>query len=134
MGEGTWWLVDGMNVVGSRPDGWWRDRTAAAALGERLELLHERAHGRGVTVVFDGHPRDLGARSVEVLFARPARDAADDELLRRLAAEADPTGARVVTSDTVLARHVAALGAPVTSSGRFRRELDATGGDRQDRG
>ena len=23
------WLVDGMNVIGSRPDGWWRDRTAA---------------------------------------------------------------------------------------------------------
>ena len=23
------WLVDGMNVIGSKPDGWWRDRTGA---------------------------------------------------------------------------------------------------------
>ncbi|TDC70074.1 hypothetical protein E1193_30120, partial [Micromonospora sp. KC606] len=24
-------IVDGANVVGSRPDGWWRDRAGAAA-------------------------------------------------------------------------------------------------------
>ncbi|MGE5857760.1 MAG: RNA-binding protein, partial [Solirubrobacterales bacterium] len=23
------WLVDAMNVIGSRPDGWWKDRHAA---------------------------------------------------------------------------------------------------------
>jgi hypothetical protein len=23
------WYVDGMNVIGTRPDGWWRDRDAA---------------------------------------------------------------------------------------------------------
>ena len=23
------WVVDGNNVFGSRPDGWWNDRTAA---------------------------------------------------------------------------------------------------------
>lgn len=33
-------LVDAANVVGSRPDGWWRDRPAAAArLVERLAVL-----------------------------------------------------------------------------------------------
>jgi predicted RNA-binding protein with PIN domain len=133
MGEGTWWLVDGMNVVGSRPDGWWRDRTAAMrALVDRLETFAER-DDRAVTVVFDGRPRDLGACTVEVLFAGPARDAADHELLRRLAAEPDPSVARVVTSDAVLAREVAALGPRVLSSGRFRRELDATAGDRENR-
>ena len=32
------WLVDGMNVIGSRPDGWWKDRHAAmAGLVESLE-------------------------------------------------------------------------------------------------
>jgi len=31
-------VIDGANVVGSRPDGWWRDRPGAAArLAERLE-------------------------------------------------------------------------------------------------
>ena len=24
------WLIDGNNVMGSRPDGWWRDRAGAA--------------------------------------------------------------------------------------------------------
>lgn len=31
------WLVDGMNVIGTRPDGWWRDRAGATArLRDRL--------------------------------------------------------------------------------------------------
>ena len=31
------WIVDGMNVIGSRPDGWWKDRSGAmVALVERL--------------------------------------------------------------------------------------------------
>ena len=25
----TRWIVDGMNVIGSRPTGWWRDRPGA---------------------------------------------------------------------------------------------------------
>ena len=49
-------VVDGMNVIGSRPDGWWRDREAASRrLVDRLERL-VRADGAEVTVVFDGHP------------------------------------------------------------------------------
>ena len=35
-------IVDGANVMGSTPDGWWRDRAGAAArLRERLEVLAE---------------------------------------------------------------------------------------------
>ena len=51
-------VVDGMNVIGSRPDGWWRDREAASrrVVGRRERLV--RADGAEVTVVFDGHPRD----------------------------------------------------------------------------
>ena len=31
------WIVDGNNVMGSRPDGWWRDReNAARALAEQV--------------------------------------------------------------------------------------------------
>ena len=33
------WLVDGMNVIGTRPDAWWRDRHAAMV---RLVDLLER--------------------------------------------------------------------------------------------
>ncbi len=68
-GARGWWLVDGMNVVGNRPDGWWRDRTGAMRrLTAQLELL-AAASGERVVVVFDGSARDLGATAVEVAFA-----------------------------------------------------------------
>ena len=38
-------IVDGANVVGSRPDGWWRDRAGAAVrLHDNLAQLAERGH------------------------------------------------------------------------------------------
>src|SRR5213079_1902221 len=81
------WIVDGMNVIGSRPDGWWRDRHGAhRALVEKLGAL-----GEPVTVVFDGKPHDIEAPDgVEVVFA----PVADDEIAARSA-----PGVTVVTSD-----------------------------------
>src|SRR3954451_3461387 len=52
----TRWLVDGMNVVGSRPDGWWRDREGAKrALAEKLAEL-ARQTGDPVAVGVHGRP------------------------------------------------------------------------------
>src|SRR4051812_8518218 len=75
------WLVDGMNVVGSRPDGWWRDREGAKrALAERLAAFAE-ATGEPVAVVFDGRPFEVDARPVQVDFAeRRGPNAADDAI------------------------------------------------------
>jgi predicted RNA-binding protein with PIN domain len=130
------WLVDGMNVVGARPDGWWRDRTAAmqrltAALDELARETDEP-----VTVVFDGRPRDLPAERVEVRFAtRRGRNAADDDIAALAAADADPASLRVVTSDATLAERVAASGAAAVGAGEFRRRLDALGAaERQEPG
>ncbi|MFL5828545.1 MAG: RNA-binding protein, partial [Solirubrobacteraceae bacterium] len=50
------WYVDGMNVIGTRPDNWWRDRDAAML---RLVDLIERwaaAEGEDVVVVFERKP------------------------------------------------------------------------------
>jgi predicted RNA-binding protein with PIN domain len=58
------WFVDGMNVIGTRPDGWWRDRDAAML---RLVDLLERwaaAEGEDVTVVFERKPDLRGVRVV----------------------------------------------------------------------
>jgi hypothetical protein len=108
------WLVDGMNVIGSRPDGWWRDRRGAQRrLVAELEALDEP-----VTVVFDGKPHDTGAGEVDVHFA----PVADDEIARL----AEP-GDRVVTSDAELAGRVSAAGAEVEGAGAFRRRLDDHG-------
>ena len=119
------WLVDGMNVVGSRPDGWWRDRTEAMRrLVAQLEAL--AAAGAAVAVVFDGRPRALGAARVEVAFAHGGgRDAADREIARRVAADPAPATLRVATSDRALAERAAALGAEVVPAGALRRRLDA---------
>ena len=125
--SGRAWLVDGNNVMGSRPDGWWRDRTRAAlSLVGDLALFAARERVP-VTVVFDGAPFDVevpGDAPLEVAFAaRGGRDAADDEIARRVAAAADAAALRVVTSDAELARRVREHGAEVVPAGRFRREL-----------
>jgi predicted RNA-binding protein with PIN domain len=121
--ENERWIVDGMNVIGSRPDGWWRDRPAAMrALAERLGAW---AEGREVTVVFDGRPFDLSVSGLRVEFAsRRGRDAADDDIVRLVESDPDPAGLRVVTSDHELSRRVGELGAEVVSAGAFRGMFD----------
>jgi hypothetical protein len=117
------WIVDGLNVIGARPDGWWRDRPGAMrALVAALEAFAETApedEVEALTVVFDGRPRDTGGRRVEVRFA----PVADDEI----AALAGP-GVRVVTSDAGLAARARAAGAEVTGAGAFRRRVEDAAG------
>jgi predicted RNA-binding protein with PIN domain len=119
------WLVDGMNVIGSRPTGWWRDRPGAMRdLTEELTALAE-ASGDEVAVVFDGKPFELAAPGVDVAFAsRRGPDAADDDIAARVAADPDPADLRVVTSDANLAGRVRNAGAEVMGAGAFRRKLD----------
>jgi predicted RNA-binding protein with PIN domain len=121
----TRWIVDGMNVIGSRPDGWWRDRTGAMrALAAQLDGFEDDT-GEAVSVVFDGRPREIPAR-VDVRFAsRSGRNAADDEIARMVEADPAPGELRVVTSDGDLATRVRAVGAEVEGAGTFRRRLDA---------
>lgn len=119
--------MDGMNVIGSRPDGWWRDRDAAMA---RLVDLLERwvaDTGEDVTVVFERPPSPpIRSSVIEVAHAaRPRANAADDEIVRRLAAEARPERVWVVTSDRLLADRARARGAVVKGADAFRRRLEA---------
>ena len=122
------WLVDGMNVIGSRPTGWWRDRPGAMRdLAQELAAFAE-ASGDEVAVVFDGKPFELAAPDVDVAFAsRRGPNAADDDIADRVAADPEPADLRVVTSDATLARRVRDAGAEVVGAGAFRRKLDALG-------
>ena len=74
-------LVDGMNLIGSRPDRWWNDRDGAVHRLVRELDRFAAATGEDVTVVFDRRPPDLEPGrhgSVEVAFASwRGRDAAD---------------------------------------------------------
>ncbi len=98
-------IVDGMNVIGSVPDGWWKDRTAAMRrLGAQLEP--------GTLLVLDGTPRDIGYDDVR--WAPVADD---------LIAEIARPGDTVVTSDRGLVDRLPD-GCQVIASRTFRRGLD----------
>ena len=119
-------VVDGMNVIGTRPDGWWKDRHGAMVrFVDELERW-VASSGEDVTVVFEQPPRPpIRSPIVEVAHARRAGpNSADNEIVRRLRDDDDPSWVRVVTSDHALADQARFLGAVVESSEAFRRRLE----------
>jgi predicted RNA-binding protein with PIN domain len=123
------WIVDGMNVIGTRGVGfesWWKDRDAAML---RLVDMLERwaaSDGEDVTVVFERAPSPPIRSTVIVVThaPKPKRNAADDEIVRLLRVDPDPTRVRVVTSDRVLADLAWAAGASVEGADTFRVRLE----------
>lgn len=116
-------LVDGSNVIGSRPDGWWRDRTGALErLVEELQPLAATRRGRTVVVV-EGRAGE-GVRAgrhgdIEVVHAEHrGRDAADDRIVALVSTARSERGEHrgrdtVVTADRALIDRVEELGAQV---------------------
>jgi predicted RNA-binding protein with PIN domain len=118
----TRWIIDGMNVIGSRPTGWWHDRP-----GAMQQLVHELlVLDEPVTVIFDGRAHDAGGgERVAVSFARRSGpDAADDDVAALVARHPDPASLTVVTSDAALASRVHEAGGEVVGAGAFLRRLD----------
>ena len=77
-------LVDLANVIGSRPDGWWRDREAAAT-----RLLNGLAPVKGVEVAL---PTDLGTvriTEVRAVVEGAAKRAEGPEAVSVVRAERD---------------------------------------------
>lgn len=123
---GKRWLIDAMNLIGSRPDGWWHDRDRAMrALAADLDRFVAES-GDEVTAVFDKEPRGgLDAERIAVRFARwKGRNAADHEIEIIVEADPEPGTLLVVTSDKRLAEKIRALGGKIVGSGDFRRTLD----------
>jgi predicted RNA-binding protein with PIN domain len=117
------WLVDGNNVFGSRPDGWWNDRDAATARFAQRVAEWCRGHDDDVTIVFDApvpsSTLELAGGNLTIVEApRRGRDAADDHIVDLAAAAAD-AAVMVVTSDRGLRRRLPAEVA-VMGAGRFR--------------
>jgi len=126
-------VVDGNNVMGARPDGWWRDRRGASRrLLERLQR-YGRTISAGIVLFFDVPQPDLPEGDhdgVTVRYPRRrGRDAADEsilELLEVLGAEAG-SPVEVVTSDRALAEGARLRGADVTGAGAFLARLEDGG-------
>lgn len=105
-------IVDGANVVGSRPDGWWRDRPGAAA------RLHAQLVAAGlpyveVVLVVEGQAR-AGVRKGWDGKVRTVHAPADgDQTIVDVAAGAIAEGAGVVvvTADRALTDRIVAAGA-----------------------
>jgi predicted RNA-binding protein with PIN domain len=129
--DGATWLIDAYNVIGARPDGWWRDRMLALA---RLcdAVAQWLAPDDVAVVVVDGWPRPEvpeGRRhGVTVRYARRrGPDGADRAITELVWAAEDPARVHVVTSDAGLRRQVTAAGVGLVGAGTFRRWLDAAG-------
>ncbi|MEQ1568075.1 MAG: NTP pyrophosphohydrolase [Myxococcota bacterium] len=118
------WVIDGANVVGAKPDGWWKDRRAAA---ERLRdhlARHRPAFGARLVLVLEGAARGVASTpEVEVV---DAPDEGDDAIVLEVLAAAPPV--TVVTADRGLAERVRAHGAEVVGPGQvWRLRTPATG-------
>ena len=115
-----------MNVIGSRPDGWWKNRRRAmVGLVERLEHWAS-AEGQHVTVVFE-RPMSPPIRSavIEIEHApKAAANSADDEIVRLVQADDRPQEINVVTSDIALADRVRSAGASAFPAASFRDLID----------
>ena len=120
------WIVDAMNVIGTRPDGWWKDRQAARVrLVEQLERW-AAPDGHQVTVVFEGPTSPpIHSSAIRIHHAPKATaNSADDEITRIVRADDNPQEINVVTSDATLADRARAAGARVCPAARFRDQID----------
>ena len=133
-------LVDAANVVGARPDGWWRDRAGAT---ERLLARLARLPGRTVTgpdgralectglvAVVEGKGRGVAAPpAVEVVRA----PGSGDDALAEVAAERRGPPLLVVTADRGLRGRLPA-GSAVAGPGWLLGVLDDLDGEPADDG
>lgn len=133
-------VVDGANVVGSRPDGWWRDRRGAGMrLRDKLATLAETGFadpalpGGGewswwpkVVLVVEGKARGVAAvPGVEVVDAETDGDSQIVAVARSARSEGPDDHVVVVTADRELRSRVEALGASTFGLGTLLTHLDS---------
>ncbi|MBQ0879681.1 MULTISPECIES: NYN domain-containing protein [Streptomyces] len=108
-------IVDAANVVGSVPDGWWRDRRGAAErLRDRLAAQGVPGReGRPVEIVLVVEGAARGVESVPGVRVESAPGSGDDHMVGLVAAVAGDRPVLVVTADRELRRRVTELGAEV---------------------
>jgi uncharacterized protein YaiI (UPF0178 family) len=122
-------VVDAANVVGSRPDGWWRDRAGAAGrlVGSVRAAVADRRLDGQVVVVLEGRARPGAAEGVaDGVSVVHAAGEGDDRIVEEARAAVGAGGAPVlvVTADRGLAARVEAEGADVVGPRWLLARLD----------
>ncbi|MEV8516695.1 NYN domain-containing protein [Dactylosporangium sp. NPDC051484] len=121
-------IVDGANVVGSVPDGWWRDRAGAAArLRDALADRDRSALPGDVTLVVEGAAR--GVPPVDAVPVEAAPQSGDDHIVALVRDNVDHRPVIVATSDRLLRQRVTRLGASIVSAGELRAAISYGGRD-----
>lgn len=117
-------IVDGANVVGSRPDGWWRDRAGAAARLHARLLAADLGYAE-VVLVLEGQARPGVSEGREGSVQTLHAPADGDTTIAELARSAVEAGHEVVvvTADRALADRIIAAGAQVMRPGRLLDQL-----------
>ena len=121
-------VVDAANVIGARPDGWWRDRAAAA---QRLLTALSRKVSDDeseVVVVLEGAARkgaEPGAAAgLQVVHAPASGDDAIVDIVADAIGSSDARPVTVVTADRGLRDRVTALGATTMGPRTLWDQLD----------
>jgi hypothetical protein len=108
-------IVDGANVVGSVPDGWWRDRAGAAVrLRDRLAGLTEAGFADlpgpvEMVLVVEGRARDIPATPGVRVERAPG--SGDDKIVELVASAGTDRRVVVITADRGLRDRVTTPGA-----------------------
>jgi predicted RNA-binding protein with PIN domain len=104
-------IVDGANVVGSRPDGWWRDRAGAAHRLHEAIAAAELGHDVVVLVLEGAAKRGQPAGEQSGVHTVHAPGSGDDAVVEQVSSyAADAQEVMVVTADRALRERVAAAG------------------------
>ncbi|HEY3733002.1 MAG TPA: NUDIX domain-containing protein [Streptosporangiaceae bacterium] len=127
----VWLIVDAANVMGARPDGWWRDRAAAAVrLHDQLSSFSERGVAGlpdtlglpgldrwfpGVVLVVEGAAKAAAFDPAARLTVVRAQGSGDDAIVAQ--ARSLPGRRLVVTADRELRSRCVSAGASVTGPG-----------------
>jgi hypothetical protein len=115
-------IVDGANVVGSVPDGWWRDRAGAARrLRDALGARPEGALPGEVVLVLEGAAR--GVEPVPGVRVESATGSGDDLIVDLVRAARPQRRVTVVTADRGLRERVGEFGAEVVGPGEVRAAI-----------
>ncbi|MGX1806669.1 NYN domain-containing protein [Nocardia sp. NPDC055321] len=120
-------VVDAANVVGSRPDGWWRDRAGAARRLLTRLAEYARDEPAAITVVLEGAAKAAADAAGPAITVIAAPASGDDAIVEAVAAaRAAGRSVTVVTADRGLRERVAELGARTAGPSWLLDRIEST--------